>query len=76
MKTSLTEEQRKVLRELDRIADFGTAPKRTYLKPTAFKLFRQIMHKKVKFPDAVADVPVEDDKYRGIQICAWPPTNV
>ena len=73
MMNFLTQEQRRVFSELDRIVDFGAAPKRTYLKTTNFKTFQQIMNKKIKHPEAVDDVDLIGDKYRGMQICPWPP---
>lgn len=66
-KTSLTVEQRRILKELDRIADFGAKPKQTYLNKTNYKHFTSIMRKKQK-SHALDDIDLVGDVYRGVKI--------
>lgn len=43
-------------------------PETIHLKPRQFNTFRVIRKKKEKFPDSNGHIPVEGDKYKGVQI--------
>ena len=69
----LTLEQKNLLAMLDElIAKWPTPPRRFTVRKTHYRLYRQIVNKKRDFPDANADVRIDEDgKYRGVEIASY-----
>lgn len=65
----LTQDQKDLLAEIDEyIAKWPGKPTGFAIRKSKFKLYQQIVNKKKDFPDANADVPIVDGKYRGVEI--------
>ena len=70
MLQTLTQEQQNLIAMLKESLNLWptSKPKRLHLTHSHYKTWKQILSKKKIFPHSVADVPIEQDKYDGVEL--------